>query len=81
MRKINWGIIGPGSIANAFSYSIENATNSQLISVFGRDIDKTNAFAEKFNIDAYHQLDDFLSQQEIDAVYIGTPHSEHFFMH
>ena len=30
MPKINWGIIGPGSIANAFSYSIENATNSKL---------------------------------------------------
>ena len=57
MPKINWGI-GPGSIANAFSYSIENATNSKLISVFGRSY-KTNSFAEKFNIDAYHQLDDF----------------------
>ena len=62
MPKINWGIIGPGSIANAFSYSIENATNSKLISVFGRDPYKTNSFAEKFNIDAYYQLDDFLSQ-------------------
>ena len=79
MPKINWGIIGPGSIANAFSYSIENATNSKLISVFGRDPYKTNSFAEKFNIDAYHQLDDFLSQQDLDAIYIATPHSEHFF--
>ena len=79
MPKINWGIIGPGSIANAFSYSIENSTNSKLISVFGRDPYKTNSFAEKFNIDAYHQLDDFLSQQDLDAIYIATPHSEHFF--
>ena len=28
MRKINWGIIGPGSIANAFSHSIKATTNS-----------------------------------------------------
>ena len=45
MRKINWGIIGPGSIANAFSHSINATTNSQLVSVYGRNADKTDAFA------------------------------------
>ena len=79
MPKINWGIIGPGSIANAFSYSIKNATNSKLISVYGRDPCKTDNFANKFNIDAYHQLEDFLSHKDLDAIYIATPHSEHFF--
>ena len=78
MRKINWGIIGPGSIANAFSHSIKATTNSQLVSVFGRNADKTDSFASKFNIDACHQLNDFISSKEIDAVYIATPHSEHF---
>ena len=78
MRKINWGIIGPGSIANAFSHSIKATTNSQLVSVYGRNADKTDAFASKFNIDGCHQLNDFISSKEIDAVYIATPHSEHF---
>ena len=78
MPKINWGIIGPGSIANAFSHSIKATKNSKLISVFGRNADKTDSFASKFNIDAYHQLNDFISSKEIDAVYIATPHSEHF---
>ena len=78
MRKINWGIIGPGSIANAFSHSIKATTNSQLVSVFGRNTEKTDSFASKFNIDGCHQLNDFISSKEIDAVYIATPHSEHF---
>jgi len=78
MRKINWGIIGPGSIANAFSHSIKATTNSQLVSVFGRNAEKTDSFASKFNIDGCHQLNDFISSKEIDAVYIATPHSEHF---
>ena len=78
MRKINWGIIGPGSIANAFSHSIKSTTNSQLVSVYGRNADKTDAFASKFDIDGCHQLNDFISSKEIDAVYIATPHSEHF---
>tara|TARA_B100001250_G_scaffold391024_1_gene391517 strand:+ start:5011 stop:7014 length:2004 start_codon:yes stop_codon:yes gene_type:complete len=78
MRQINWGIIGPGSIANAFSFSIQSTSNSKLISVFGRNPKQVDSFAGKFHIDAYHQLDDFICSEEIDAVYIATPHSEHF---
>ena len=61
MKQINWGIIGSGSIASAFGHSIKSTSNSKLISVFGRNVDATNAFAKKFSIDAYHQLEDFLS--------------------
>jgi aryl-alcohol dehydrogenase-like predicted oxidoreductase/predicted dehydrogenase len=79
MHQINWGIIGSGSIANAFSYSIQASTNSKLTSVFGRNSEKVKSFADKFHIDAHHQLDNFISSEEIDAIYIATPHSEHFF--
>ena len=79
MHQINWGIIGSGSIANAFSYSIQAATNSKLTSIFGRNPKKVDAFADKFHIDAHHQLDDFIYSEEIDAIYVATPHSEHFF--
>ena len=37
MPKINWGIIGPGSIANAFSYSIK-MQQTQNSSVFMEEI-------------------------------------------
>ena len=79
MHQINWGIIGSGSIANAFSYSIKASTNSKLTSVFGRNSKKVKSFADKFQISAHQQLDDFISSEEIDAIYIATPHSEHFF--
>ena len=79
MHQINWGIIGSGSIANAFSYSIKASTNSKLTSIFGRNSKKVKSFADKFQISAHHQLDDFISSEEIDAIYIATPHSEHFF--
>ena len=78
MKQINWGIIGSGSIASAFGHSIKSTSNSKLISVFGRNVDAANAFAKKFNIDVHYQLKDFLSSAEIDAVYVATPHSEHF---
>ena len=75
MQQINWGIIGPGSIASAFAYSIQGASNSKLISVYGRSKDKTKTFANKFEIAAHHDLTEFIKDAKIDAVYIATPHS------
>jgi predicted dehydrogenase len=48
MHQINWGIIGSGSIANAFSYSIKASTNSKLTSVFGRNSKKVKVLLTSF---------------------------------
>ena len=50
MPNIKWGIIGPGNIASAFAHSIKHCENSDLVSVYGRDQEKANAFSSKFNI-------------------------------
>ena len=78
MQKIKWGIIGPGYIATAFAHSIQRASNSELISVFGRSKEKTNHFADLFNLQSFDALEDFISSDELDAVYVATPHSDHF---
>ena len=78
MQTIKWGVIGPGSIATAFAHSIQDTNNSELISVFGRSKEKTIHFANSFNLKPYDNLKDFISSDEIDAVYVATPHSDHF---
>ena len=78
MNKVNWGIIGPGSIARAFAHSIKNTTSASLISVFGRNEDKSLSFANEFNINSENDLAKFLANPSLDAVYIATPHSDHF---
>ena len=78
MQKIKWGIIGPGSIATAFAHSINHCQNSNLIGVFGRSKEKANDFAKQFKIQSFGSLQDFLSSEDIDAVYVATPHSDHF---
>ena len=78
MSKIKWGIIGTGSIANAFAHSIKYCDKSDLISVYGRNEATLRQFSKKFNIQAHSDINSLLSSNDIDAVYIATPHNSHF---
>ncbi|MDA8808998.1 Gfo/Idh/MocA family oxidoreductase, partial [Gammaproteobacteria bacterium] len=78
MSKIRWGIIGTGSIATAFAHSIKYCQYSELIGVFGRGNEKLNSFSSKFDIKSYRDIDNLIASEEIDAVYIATPHSTHY---
>lgn len=75
---IKWGIIAPGGIANAFAKEVIKTKDGILSAVYGRNEDKTKEFAKSHNIENYYtNIDQFLSDDNIDAVYIATPHSYH----
>ena len=78
MNKVKWGIIGSGNIANAFAHSVKYCQDSELVSIFGRNEEAVKQFSTKFAIEPYTNLDTFFSSDQIDAVYIATPHSSHF---
>ena len=46
---IKWGIIGPGTIANAFAQEVQNTEKGKLIAVYGRNEDKARKFAKEYN--------------------------------
>ena len=40
MKKVNWGIIGLGNIANKFADGFKNLENAKLIGISSRNINK-----------------------------------------
>ena len=71
-----WGIIGTGSIANSFARDIALATGHVVSAVGSRTLLKAEEFAAQFQcapLGSYEEL----VQQEIDAVYVATPHPMH----
>jgi aryl-alcohol dehydrogenase-like predicted oxidoreductase/predicted dehydrogenase len=78
MPKIRWGVIGTGSIANAFAHSIKYCNYSELISVYGRNKETLKVFSKKFNINGIDTVEKLVSSHDVDAIYIATPHSSHF---
>lgn len=75
---VKWGIIGPGAIANAFAKEVNNSQGGKVIAVFGRNEERAKNFSEKYNIEKYYSdINKFLNDDNIDAVYIATPHNYH----
>ncbi|WP_139903453.1 Gfo/Idh/MocA family protein [Clostridium thermarum] len=77
-RKIRWGIIAPGNISIAFAEGMKAVTNAEIVAVASRDLSRAEEFAKKFNIrKAYGSYEEIVKDDEVDAIYIATPHSFH----
>lgn len=77
--QLRWGIIGPGWIADHFADALRKHTHQQITAVAARDPAKAQAFADKWSIShATGSIDVLLAREDVDAVYIATPHNHHF---
>ncbi|MCH4823295.1 Gfo/Idh/MocA family oxidoreductase [Gramella lutea] len=77
-KKIKWGIIGLGKIANKFAKGLSSVHNSELYAVASRDIDKAHAFSKEFKAEkACGSYAELMRDSEVDAIYIATPHAFH----
>ena len=78
-ENFNWGIIGPGRIAQKFAKSLEVIENTTLYAVASNNKERANSFAKEFSADkSYYSYQDLFNDEEIDAIYIATPHRFHF---
>ncbi|MDY7395765.1 Gfo/Idh/MocA family oxidoreductase [Aureibaculum sp. 2210JD6-5] len=76
--KIKWGIVGCGNIANKLASDLALVTDAELYAVASRNIEKAKAFAQQHNSKkSYGGYDELFQDENIDIVYIATPHSSH----
>lgn len=77
MTKYNWAIIGTGWIANDMAQTLIE-TNGEVYAVVNRNQEHANEFASKYHINnIYYSIDEMLKNEEVDIVYIATPHHLH----
>ncbi len=76
--KIAWGILGTGGIASSFATALQTVDDADLIAVGSRCQETADKFSGEFNIRrAYPGYRELLEDQDVDVVYIATPHSLH----
>lgn len=77
-NKIKWGIIGLGNIANQFAVDLLLLPDAELFAVASRDHNKAVEFAKKYNCSkTYDSYDALFQDDEVDIIYIATPHDSH----
>ena len=76
---LNWGIVGTGSIAHKFAYTVFRMKDeTQCYGVASRNYGRAYKFAkENHVVKAYEGFERMLEDPEIHAVYIATPHPYH----
>ena len=79
MNEVRWGIIGTGTIAQAFAEDFAHAKTGTLRAVASRSKEAADAFAERYDIELsmvdYYSL---INSHEVDVIYVAVPHSLHF---
>ncbi len=78
MNNIKWAVLGTGVIANEMAQALQKMGKT-MYAVANRTHEKAVAFAEKYGIaKVYDSIDEVFVDDEVDIIYITTPHNTHY---
>ena len=76
---IKFGIVGCGGIAKKFARDIKFVEEAKLVAVSARTKEQAEKYKDQYLVPyTYSNYIDLANSNEIDAVYIATPHSFHY---
>ncbi|MYU34781.1 Gfo/Idh/MocA family oxidoreductase [Streptomyces sp. SID8358] len=77
---VRWGVLATGGIAATFTRDLLAMKDpaSEVVAVASRALPSARAFAERFGIErAYGSWAELVADDDVDVVYVATPHSAH----
>ncbi|MDH2903187.1 MAG: Gfo/Idh/MocA family oxidoreductase [Actinomycetota bacterium] len=78
-RPVRWGFIGTGKIASTFARDLQLIDEGELVAVGSRRRESADAFGDAFDVPRrYGSYEELVTDPEVDAVYVSTPHPMHF---
>jgi dihydrodiol dehydrogenase / D-xylose 1-dehydrogenase (NADP) len=78
IKKIKWGIMGTGNIANNFIKGLSALPEAELYAVASRSREKSEEFGNKYGaIKMYGSYEELVQDSEVDVIYIATPNTAH----
>ena len=75
---MNVGILGAGNIAGTMARTLNGMKDATAYAVAARDLERAQSFAKEYQLEkAYGSYEEMLQDENVDLVYIATPHSHH----
>ncbi|WP_395571653.1 Gfo/Idh/MocA family protein [Streptomyces sp. BK79] len=77
-QKVRWGILATGGMSARFTADLVDLPDAEVVAVASRTEASAKAFAERFGIArAYGGWEALARDEDVDVVYVATPHSSH----
>jgi predicted dehydrogenase len=78
-KRFNWGVVGPGRIAQTFANGLKVIEDAALYAVASTSLERATAFAKKYGGEkTYASYEALVNDPQVDAIYVATPHRFHF---
>lgn len=78
-EAIRWGVVGTGGIAHTFARDLRLTSDCVVAAVGSRSKRSAQAFAQEFDVPrCYDTYEALVADDNIDVVYVATPHPMHF---
>lgn len=75
---MKWGVIATGGIAQTVTADMLKVPDVEVIAVSSRDVTRAQEFAGRFGIKrAYGDYRELLRDEDVEVVYVATPHTQH----
>ncbi|MBD5445206.1 MAG: Gfo/Idh/MocA family oxidoreductase [Lachnospiraceae bacterium] len=73
------GILGAGNIARKLAYTMSQLEEAECYAVASRSLENAQHFASEYGFEkAYGSYEEMLADENVELVYIATPHSHHY---
>lgn len=73
------GILGAGNIAGTLAKTMSQMPEAECYAVAARDIGRAEDFSRKYGFTkAYGSYEELVCDEQVELVYIATPHSHHY---
>ncbi len=77
MQKIRTALIGCGRVGHTHAEALSTLPESEFVAVCDKDIARAQALAEQYRVGAYTDVQEMVSNADVQAVVVCTPHPMH----
>lgn len=79
MKKLNFSILCAGSIAAKMAETVSQMNEIAPYAIAARDLSRAQNLADKFGFPkAYGSYEELFNDDDVDLIYIASPHSHHY---
>jgi predicted dehydrogenase len=78
-KKVRWGILGCGKIANKFASDLMLVKDAELTAIASRSPQKLQVFSQQYNpAFVFSTYEGLVTCADVDVIYVATPHGLHY---